>query len=82
MTEVITPIENYPLVLQLHLVMEMTKDQFFEFCHLNRDLRIERTAEGKLIIMPPTGSVTGNRNFKLSQQLANWTGHRWNRNWF
>lgn len=23
--------------------------------------------------MPPTLSSTGNRNFKLSQQLANWT---------
>jgi Uma2 family endonuclease len=73
MTEVITPIENSPLVLQLHPVIQMTDDQFFEFCQLNRDLRIERTAKGELIIMPPTGGGTGNRNFKLNQQLANWT---------
>lgn len=73
MTEVITPIENSPLVLQLHPVIQMTDDQFFEFCQLNRDLRIERTAKGELIVMPPTGGGTGNRNFKLNQQLANWT---------
>lgn len=72
MTKVITSIENSPLVLQLHPAMEMTEYQFFKFCHLNRGLRIERTAEGKLIIMPPTGPGTKNRNFKLSQQLANW----------
>jgi Uma2 family endonuclease len=51
----------------------MTDAQFFEFCQLNRELQIERTAPGDLIIMPPTGSATGGRNFKLTQQLANWT---------
>lgn len=62
-----------PLLVRLHPVLEMTDAQFFEFCHLNRELRIERTAAGDLIIMPPTGSATGGRNFKLTQQLANWT---------
>jgi Uma2 family endonuclease len=73
MTEVITPIENSPLVLQLHPVIQMTDDQLFEFCQLNRDLRIERTAKGELLVMPPTGGGTGSCNFKLNQQLANWT---------
>lgn len=62
-----------PLVLRLHPVLNMTDAQFFEFCQLNRELQIERTATGDLIIMPPTGSATGGRNFKLTQQLANWT---------
>lgn len=65
--------ENTPLVLQMLPVIEMTDEQFFALCQLNRDYRIERNAKGELIIMPPTGSETGNRNFKLSQQLANWT---------
>ena len=63
---------NY-LVLQISPAWEMNADSFFEFCQLNSHLRIERNAIGKLIIMPPTGSETGNRNLKLTQQLANWT---------
>ncbi|MBC6454298.1 MAG: Uma2 family endonuclease, partial [Hormoscilla sp. SP5CHS1] len=65
--------ELAPMVLKFHPVVEMTADQFFEFCQLNRDYRIERTASGEIIIMSPTGSETGNRNVKLIQQLANWT---------
>ena len=65
--------ENSPIVLQMRPVLEMTDEQFFDFCQLNRDYRIERTANGEMMIMSPTGSETGNRNFKLSQQLANWT---------
>ncbi|HEY9666444.1 MAG TPA: Uma2 family endonuclease [Coleofasciculaceae cyanobacterium] len=72
MTQAAVPAENTPVVLQLSPVIEMTDDQFFEFCQLNRDLRIERTAKRELIIMPPTGSETGNRNFDLIVQLGNW----------
>lgn len=73
MTQAAALAQNAPLVLQMFPVIEMTDDQFFDFCQLNQDLRIERTAKGELIIMPPAGSETGNRNSKLIQQLANWT---------
>jgi Uma2 family endonuclease len=63
---------NY-LVLQMSPVWDMSADNFFNFCQLNSHLHIERTATGKLVIMSPAGSETGNRNFKLIQQLANWT---------
>ena len=72
MTEVTTQLENSPLVLHLHPVINLTDDQFFEFCQINRDLRIERTATGELLIMPPTGSETGGRNFNLIGQLWAW----------
>ncbi|MGF1492365.1 MAG: Uma2 family endonuclease [Microcoleaceae cyanobacterium] len=65
--------EASPIVLQMRPVFEMSDEQFFQFCQLNRDYRIERNAAGEMIIMSPTGSETGNRNFKLAQQLANWT---------
>ncbi|HEY9601813.1 MAG TPA: Uma2 family endonuclease [Allocoleopsis sp.] len=68
-----TEVETHPLVVRLHPVVDLTDDQFFEFCQINRDLRIERTAEGELLIMPPTGSGTGGRNFKLNGQLFVWT---------
>lgn len=65
--------KTIPLVLQMSPAIEMTEEQFFTFCQQNRDYRISRTATGEIIIMSPTGSETGNRNLKLSQQLANWT---------
>jgi Uma2 family endonuclease len=73
MTSVTLSTENTPLVLQLSPAIEMTDEQFFAFCQLNRDYRIELTAKGELVILSPVGSETGNRNFKLIQQLANWT---------
>ncbi|MCT7980493.1 Uma2 family endonuclease [Laspinema olomoucense] len=69
----ISNIENHPLVLHIHPAIELTPEQFFEICQLNRDLRLERTATGELVIMPPTGSETGGRNFRLVGQLYNWT---------
>jgi len=73
MTTVTNPVENSPLVLHLQPIINLTDEQFFEFCQINRDLRIERTATGELLIMPPTGSETGGRNFRLNGQLYNWT---------
>jgi Uma2 family endonuclease len=50
----------------------LTDDQYFQFCAVNRKLRIERTAEGKIIIMSPTGGETGRRNAEINRQLGNW----------
>ena len=50
----------------------MTDAQFFEFCQINRDLRIERSAEGDLIIMAPAGARAGARNADVTMQLAQW----------
>ena len=51
---------------------KLSEEDFLEFCQLNRELRIERTKEGDLIIMPPTFSKTGERNFKLAVKFGNW----------
>ncbi|CAN5620238.1 MAG: Uma2 family endonuclease [Actinomycetota bacterium] len=48
-------------------------DWLFEFCRINDELRIERTAEGNLKIEMPTGGETSNRNFELTTQLGIWT---------
>ena len=50
----------------------MTDDEYFQFCADNRDLRIERTAEGDIVIMPPAGFESGHRNSELIRQLGNW----------
>jgi Uma2 family endonuclease len=45
---------------------------FTRLCRDNGDLRLERTARGELIVMPPAGTESGGRNAKLNQRLANW----------
>jgi Uma2 family endonuclease len=60
------------LILNLSPTIELTDDQFFQLCQNNRDLRLERTAEGELIIMPPTGWESGNRNSKLTARVEFW----------
>ena len=61
-----------PLVVRLRPVLDLTEDQFFELCQINRDLRIERNAEGALLIMPPTGGETGDRDSEINMQLRIW----------
>jgi Uma2 family endonuclease len=60
------------LTVNLYPVIELTDEQFFQLCQNNRDLRFERTFEGELIIMPPTGWESGNRNIKISARLEIW----------
>ncbi|MGB3642130.1 MAG: Uma2 family endonuclease [Rivularia sp. (in: cyanobacteria)] len=62
-----------PIVFRMPSELKMTDEQFFEFCQMNRDLRIERNQYGEISIMPPTGSETGNRNFNIALQLGNWS---------
>lgn len=61
-----------PVVVRLEPVFDLTDEKFFEFCQINRDVRIERNAEGDLLIMPPTGGETGSRNAELTMQLRQW----------
>jgi Uma2 family endonuclease len=60
------------ITLRLSPAIEITDDEFFAFCQLNRDLRFERTSQGDIIIMAPTGAETGIRNSSITGQLYNW----------
>ena len=64
--------EITPMVLKFHPVISMTDEQLFDFCQLNTDFRIERKANGEIVIMSPTGSETEERNFDLIVQLGIW----------
>jgi Uma2 family endonuclease len=61
-----------PLVLRLRPVLDLSDDQLLALCALNGDLRIERNAQGDLLIMPPTGYETGDRNAEITMQLRTW----------
>jgi Uma2 family endonuclease len=51
----------------------ITDEQFYDLCQDNRHLRFERNAKGNLVIMPPTGGETGNKNIEIAYQVQNWS---------
>ena len=73
MTTLLIQTDNTPLTVNFPAIVKMTQAQFYEFCQANQELRIERTAQGEVIIMPPAFSDTGNRNFNIAAQLWVWT---------
>lgn len=46
--------------------------ELYEFCQVNRDLRIERDASGKIIIMAPSGGNTSHHNAGIVTRLFVW----------
>ena len=63
--------------VRLHFEFEndkqkMTTDEFWEFCAENRKVRAELTKEGDVIVMPPTGFETSDRNAEIVFQLQLW----------
>ena len=60
------------ITLDLNPIIQLTDEQFFELCQHHSYYQFERTASGELIIMTPTGSETGNRNFEIAVQLGIW----------
>jgi len=69
MTTLLIQTESLPLTVNLPMQIEMTTAEFYEFCQANRDLRIERSANGEVIIMPPAFSDTGTATSKLFNSL-------------
>ena len=52
--------------------IDLSREQFFEFCQLNRDVRIERSPEGSIAVMAPTGGESGVRSVFLLATLHRW----------
>lgn len=50
----------------------ITDDQFWELSRTNPELRLERTANGELIVMPPTGSEGGSHNAEVTTDIVIW----------
>ena len=60
------------LTLNLDSITHLTHEQFRALCRENRDVRLELTAKGELIAMPPTGWESGRRNSNLNFDLGLW----------
>jgi Uma2 family endonuclease len=52
--------------------VEWTEDEFFDFCQINSDLRIERSARGEIIVMTPAGGYAGYQSGEAFTQLKVW----------
>jgi Uma2 family endonuclease len=60
------------LTLVLEPLYALNNQTFQELCAVNPDLKLERTEQGELVIMPPTGGETGRQNSQLNFQLQLW----------
>ena len=69
-----TPTKSDTISIQLPkaIALQVSLEQFEFLAVANRDLRLERTAGGELIVNPPTGWETGEQNSSLSGELYLW----------
>lgn len=63
---------SVPFKLELGNALTLSDDELFELCARNKELRIERTAQGDLIVMSPAGLKTSMRNAAITRALAAW----------
>ena len=72
-TEVTTAEEGVlPLTIRFEPAVQMSEEQFAELCEMNSDIRIERTAEGMVELMPPTKGDTGPKEAEVISILNTW----------
>jgi len=62
-----------PITLNLEPVVKLTPEQFCRLCEANPEAKLEMTSLGELVVMSPTGGMSGYRNTKLTHRLENWS---------
>jgi Uma2 family endonuclease len=60
------------ITFKLEPLVHLTDDAFYQLCQANPDVKFERSAQGELVVMSPTGGISGNRNSKLTTRLELW----------
>ncbi|WP_373524727.1 Uma2 family endonuclease [Nostoc sp.] len=60
------------VIIPSTLTLTVTHEQLVQLVLANRDLQLERTVTGELIVMAPTGGTTGNKNLDIEGQLWFW----------
>jgi Uma2 family endonuclease len=61
-----------PLAVPADVRLRVSDEDFWRLCQENPDLRLERNAQGELIVMPPVAPDSGRRNAGITAQLWNW----------
>jgi Uma2 family endonuclease len=72
MVQTFTEPQTISLEVPNSIALTVTGEQFDALALANPDLRLERTAQGELIVNPPTGGESSERNFNITGQLARW----------
>ncbi|MEG4064098.1 Uma2 family endonuclease, partial [Microcoleus sp. SVA1_A1] len=72
MVQTITQPETISIELPNAIALLVSSEQFEALALANPDLRLERTSQGELIVNPPTGGESSERNFNITGQLARW----------
>jgi Uma2 family endonuclease len=52
--------------------VDLTDEQFYQLCQVNENWRLEQTAQGELLIMPPVGAISGNRESEFNADVVIW----------
>ena len=66
-------LEDKPVLLNVaDLKLRVTPEEFDLLCQLNRDLRLELTKDGELIVMAPAGYESSEKNSDLNADLVIW----------
>jgi len=73
MTTALSYADIAPITLHMRPVFKVNDEEFYALCQLNQDWRLERTAEGDLVIMPPAGGETGDKNAFVTAFLKIWS---------
>ncbi len=60
------------LTLNMSAVVQLSDDDFYNLCQANRELKLERTAKGELVVMAPTGGEGGIGEADLITDLNIW----------
>jgi Uma2 family endonuclease len=62
-----------PLLLNISQAkLTVTPEYFDQLCLNNPDLRLELTKDGELIVMPPAGGESSEKNFDLAMEVGGW----------
>ncbi len=72
MTQIAVRSEPVPIQIEVGKALHLSDAELFELCVQNPELRIERSAEGDLIVMTPAGGESSHRNLRIATALAIW----------
>ncbi|MGK7898399.1 MAG: Uma2 family endonuclease [Xenococcus sp. (in: cyanobacteria)] len=64
-------VTSKPVILNLKNV-GLSDEQFYQLCQTNENWQLEETAKGELLIMPPVGGISGNRESEFNADVVIW----------
>jgi Uma2 family endonuclease len=70
--QIVLPERALPAKLMLNPELRMNDEEYHEFCVANPDLRLERTEQGEIVIVPPAGWESDYQSLETGTQLSVW----------